>query len=709
MNSASGAGARLRPFAPPPYPLRFPFPDATPPKTPRTARQGPQMTKNDPKSKAPATHAADDHHDDLIIVPKGRSKRQFLFTLGLTIFVLIIFTVGSEFQNTAGGMFGGGGRNPVYLSWTDPITKEKKEVRREPFDVRYGTLRDFSAIGLFGTLHPPREDDAARRPQVQPEDAALFLILEDIADTYDIQIADRDFQQFLRSAFGNRDGVVSRARQLRMTPAAFLTELRRFLRCDSVLRLMQAGTSIAPDPALVEEAWEENHPQFRFEVVGVGAEEFLEAATAEAPEGDELVEWFRARPQWEQEKHYTEAKFKPVVAWFPVESGWDATALLEEYPPVEGVDPEGQAENYHRIYSNTRFKLEPDEDNGEGDGDGDGEGEEASEDDPDDPAPLYEDYEAVADICRVEAPINAALTNWLSDLRARQGDPEAAEPVDFAAEAEALGLTVTTPETALTKAEIEEAEGWGGKNIAMRFFPRMTAETFVSTPVVEEDAMMVVWVAEVEPRQEPPFEEIRAAVAEDWAKQRSKELAVERLEALRDTLGDRPAEEDEQTTWYPTATSEEFAAAAATLDLEVRTRPFLERGESADDEDFADFDNFLSMMGRPLYELEPGQVAPAQADLQGENVFLVRLAEKRTRPFEEMTAKAFFGGLQNQALSKQMQAFRSEVLRLDSDWFKTTFAVELDHWDRPDFVEQPLPEDGAETGDEENAGLGDDE
>ncbi|MEE8469207.1 MAG: hypothetical protein V3T22_12175, partial [Planctomycetota bacterium] len=30
-----------------------------------------------------------EEHDDLVVVPKGKSKTQFLFTLGLTIFVLL--------------------------------------------------------------------------------------------------------------------------------------------------------------------------------------------------------------------------------------------------------------------------------------------------------------------------------------------------------------------------------------------------------------------------------------------------------------------------------------------------------------------------------------------------------------------------------------------------------------------------------------------
>ena len=113
------------------------------------------MTKNDPKSKAPQAEPEGEHHDDLILVPKGRSRKQFLFTLGLTIFVLIIFTVGADFQSTMGGLFGGGGQNNVYLKWTDPLTKTRHEVKREEFQARYRTLKDFSSIGLFGTMHPP--------------------------------------------------------------------------------------------------------------------------------------------------------------------------------------------------------------------------------------------------------------------------------------------------------------------------------------------------------------------------------------------------------------------------------------------------------------------------------------------------------------------------------------------------------------------------
>ena len=67
-------------------------------------------------------------HEDLVVVPKGKSKMQFLFTLGLTIFVLLIFSVGGSLQSSVGGLFGGGGGETVALSWTDPLTNVFYEV-----------------------------------------------------------------------------------------------------------------------------------------------------------------------------------------------------------------------------------------------------------------------------------------------------------------------------------------------------------------------------------------------------------------------------------------------------------------------------------------------------------------------------------------------------------------------------------------------------
>lgn len=629
------------------------------------------MTKNDPKSKAPQAEPEGEHHDDLILVPKGRSRKQFLFTLGLTIFVLIIFTVGADFQSTMGGLFGGGGQDNVYLKWTDPLTKTRHEVKREEFQARYRTLKDFSSIGLFGTMHPPEEDNGGR-PQVGPEDAAMFLILEELADTSGIRISDTDFRQFMLQMFRDTETLRGIARQLRIETATLESELRKFLRCDSVLRLLQAGAGIAADPTFITQAWEEGHPQYSFEYLSVPTDSFVEAAKAEAPEAEALEEWYRARPEWEREKHFTEARFLPHVAWLTLESDWDATALLEKYPAVEGVDPESQAKNYHRLYSNIRFRMEEESsDDGE-------EGDESGEA-TDEPAVLYQDYEDVAEVCRTEAPIQAALALWLADMRSRQNDPANETPLDFAAEAAALGLTVSIPEAALTKAEIEEVEGWGGKNLAMRFFPRLTAETFISTPVVEEGAMIVSWVSAVEERKEPPFEEILEAVSEDWAAERSRELASERLEALRDGFGERPEGVDE-ATWTPSATAEQFAAAAATLELTVNTRPFLERGEESGDEAHEAYDNYLQLLGMPLFDLEVDGVSAAQPDLQGENVFLSRLAGERTRPFEEVTAKQFYGGLQGQAISRQITQFRENVMRVDSDWFRTTFDIDLYSW-----------------------------
>ena len=98
------------------------------------------------------------------------------------IFVLLIFTVGSNFQSTMGGLFGGGsGANRVELTWTDPLTSETHTVQTMEF-LDTGNLLDALAranpMGL--RLFVPWHAEPGKGPE--EEDVALFLILEQLAE-----------------------------------------------------------------------------------------------------------------------------------------------------------------------------------------------------------------------------------------------------------------------------------------------------------------------------------------------------------------------------------------------------------------------------------------------------------------------------------------------------------------------------------------------
>ena len=617
------------------------------------------------------------HEDDLIVVPKGTSRLRFILILALTIFVLVIFTVGDQVQSGFGGMFGGGGRNETYMTWTHPDSGETYEIDGLDFQKRMQALDRLASVGAYRPLEA-RTDPRAR---VSSDDVAMYYINDRLASDAGIDVSDGEFRQRLRAIFGTSQVLQMQAGRLGTTTAQLESDLREVMRGEKFRELLMMGISVA-DADAVREKWDEAHPEFSFEYTSAAAADFEEEARTSLPDDETLLAWYRELPINRQRAYYTEDKVVPELATVALDAGFDGTALLAKYPPGEDVDPETQARSYYNLNSHIRFQRPQDEDEEEQDGDanpdgngnpdggddepadennegggeaeggdaaGEGDGsedpqapeegdgtedgaadEEASEE-TEEPQSPYLPFEEVLEICKVEAPLNAALSEFMRDLKKRA---EEGEEVDFAAEATALGLTVVQPEDALSRTEIEESEGWGGRFIAGQL---MFAQQGAWLPrvVLEERSMIVGRIKEKRAGAEPPIDEMRDALLDEWVKDRSKEVAVEKLEALRDAFGDRPAEEG--ADFLPTATSEEFAAAVTGAGFEVQQRDYLERLEIPGDDFDAASPADLHIRGNMTYHgLEAGQVPAAVANAQGDTAFLVRLVDSRPAPMSEI-------------------------------------------------------------------------
>ena len=170
-----------------------------------------------------------------------------------------------------------------------------------------------------------------------------------------------------------------------------------------------------------------------------------------------------------------------------------------------------------------------------------GPGDESGADEPQE-VPLYKPYDEVSEQCLREAPLHAALTAWFADLRTRMSAAPEDAPLDFASEAEAVGLTVARIDEPLTRSELEEQAGWGGKFLSNQFTYALEGD-LLSSVILEEGAIVAGQLTSRVARQEPPIDQIREAVGEEWAQERAVNLAVETLEALRDGLGERPTPE----------------------------------------------------------------------------------------------------------------------------------------------------------------------
>ncbi len=707
-------------------------------------------------------------HDDLIIVPKGRSKTQFFLTLGLLIFVLLIFTVGGSFQTSMGGLFGGEETNPVYVAWTDPLTQQRHEVHYDEFQRRFTGLDTLHGMGAFQPRHAP---EGKRRPRVSPEDVGLMLVLDQLAEGAGIEVGQRELTEFLKNAFQTTENMQLLARQRRMTVPALQDLLQKQLRVSKLMGFLAMGASAGAPAEDVQELWFEQHPQFQFQYTEVEGEQFLAQAESSIPNDEDLLAWFHEQPLFKQQQHFSEETYEGLVAYAPLDGEFDSTTLLERFPAPEGLDPQVQARSYYNRFNNVRFKNEipaedpnvedaesapepesadagteePIEEDGfpgpfvqdaadevadEGVGEGaeassgedtqessevantpavetvegaaasadDGAGKESGSDESDE-IPLYQPFEDVKEQCLREAPVHAALTAWYGDLRTRMNAATEDAPIDFATEAESVGLLVVRIEDALTKDELAHQEGWGGKFLSNQFTYALEGD-LLSSVVLEESAIVAGQLTKKIARQEPPLDEMREAVAADWAADRSVAIALEKLEAVRDALGERPAdhntipedsespdepvvggdEDDEPKPWSPSAEIDAFKQAVESAGFAFTEREWLERyevpGQDFDVMSAADESIRTSL---DWFDLEAGQVPAPVANAAGTTAVLVRFSGQRDKPLDEITAVDLLR-LRQQVSSSAQTSLGESLFRFDSDWFKQRFAVEFEPW-----------------------------
>ncbi|HIF40322.1 MAG TPA: hypothetical protein EYQ74_04405 [Planctomycetes bacterium] len=710
------------------------------------------------------SHDSPSHDDDLIIVPKGRSKWQFYGTIGLLLFVLLIFTVGGSFQSSMGGIIGGEETNPIHLSWTDPTTQVRHEVRYDVFMRRFKDLGTLHSIGAFQPRHVP---EGKRRPSVSQEDVGLIMVLDQMATDAGIAVTDAEFVQFLLSSFQTQENEQMFARQRHMTVPGLEDVLRNHLRVAKLMSFLSTGAAAGADSGDVEALWKEEHPQFAFQYAEVEGVEYLDQARAALPADEGLLEWFHAQPLFKQQEHFTEESFSGLVAYASLDEPFDATMLLEQFPAPEGLDPEVQARSYYNRFNNVRFKNEvpveeaPVPDEGESapveeateeageenfpapapqDEEEDAAAVEVTEDatqdsefldcnrngiedmvdiasgasadlnangipdecetddesgaDEPQQVPLYKPYEEVAAQCLLEAPLHAALTAWFADLRMRMSAAPEDAPLDFATEAEAAGLTLVRIDEPLTRAQLEEQEGWGGKFLSNQFTYALEGD-LLSSIILEEGAIIAGQLTTKLPRQEPPIDQIREAVGEEWAQERAVNLAVETLESLRDGLGERPAAEgtdddaaddtgliDEPTPWLPIADEAAFKALLIAAGFEMVNRPWLEQFEVPDDDyDAMSAADKTIRVNPDWFELESGQVPAALANFEKTHAILVRYSGKRDRPIEEIKASDLLN-LRQQVAIQNANLLGDSLFRFNSDWFKERFKVDFDPWNR---------------------------
>lgn len=614
---------------------------------------------SDSTAKEPEVVDADG--DELIHVPTGQSRLRYLATIGLVLFLLIIFVVADLFQSTLTG--GGGREDRIAVSWEDPLTGDATSVMSSEFD---RTLQFLSVLASTGRgYYPPsaafrdiETEGPLRRVDVTDEDAAAFLVWEDLATDAGIAVSDDEHRDFLRGVFGTNDTLKGFARNAGMTVMSLSEGIRRVQRVTKLQNLI-LRTQRIPDSSAAIAQWQDDFPDYKFEVVSVDAEGFTAQAKDSVPSDDELKIWFGERPVFERQRLFTQPRVVYEAAYIDLssETPFDGAALLAAFPAAEGTDVEQLTRSYYDLNQRLRFMKPAEETEGEGEGDD-------TEQEPTEPkaAPQTEPYEfeEVKDRAATEAALYAALGALLTEMQDAQA---AGEEFDFIARATELGLgTDRGADEGITRAEILEVPGWGSRYISGQL--SFAAEgTFVPRVVISENSMTIARAVKKIEAQEPPFEDIRDEVIDLWAKDQASELAKEALDGLRETLAARP-EDVEAADWKPVIEKEALRELAQAAEYTFYDRPALGRGEMPDKQEAAD--RYIRSQA-DIYDLEDGQVAPAGISGDKSSAFLVRLDAKISKPVAEIDV-ASYEGYGMRGVNERMTELGRKAFRGDSEW-----------------------------------------
>lgn len=587
------------------------------------------------------------HDDDLIVVPKGKSKTRFLLTFLLIIFLLTMFAISDEFVAVLTGQ---GGRGGAYVTWKHPTEGAKSLSQAEFLLEKQNVAKVWSII--TGQNNRDRNDD----------DTAFFVVMSDVADGAGVHVTDSELRKIIAPRFQG----VSYAQVLagnRISVKEFENTLRRLLEVERYESLVAAPLA-TPDPAEVEKLWKARHQEHAFDYIELSAETLRTEAQAALPSDADLEAWFQALPENKREQFKRQTAVAGELAVFPLEGEHSPDLLFAKYPRPPDEDLDAAAREYYDNYSYVRFR---------------------NHNLPTDRQPTPEDFsrpfDEVKDIARREVAIFRSLEAWRSDLVKRT---EAGETIDLAAEATGLGLLPHSQSSPLTQTEWTELDvPWASRNLAEFLIATAEPGKFIPAVSVDEKSLIVGrGLAKEEPRM-PSFAEIKDRVADEWLRQRMSELAISKLEPVRAKLGTPPDPSDPAAASYvPEVDAAAFATAASDAGFQVQVRDYQERAKMATETPAQMYLRGAS----PLYSAKANSVLKPEIARDGKNSYLVRVAGLRDADVSKMSP-AEYQGLGEQVVREALVNFKNRTFT-SKEFMKERYAVWLRSW-------EPKPEKAA--------------
>jgi hypothetical protein len=667
---------------------------------------------NAPQEQTPveAVHAHDGE-ESFVVQPPGQSKLRFILIMGLLVFVLLIFTVGSEVEGVLGGSAGqsGGG---TYMSWEDPQSG-KHTLSATEFQTR---LQSLNMLAQYNLYFPPGTDpNTGRRGRVDEEQTAMWIIDDQRARNLGIAETKDGMRARINAAFGSLEQYENIMKTQRGVSALRIEKaLASLIRVEQMRNLVATSLQVA-DADRVQELWDAAHLEYRFDYVEIPIEELEDKAMEGLPEDEALLAWYHELPDFQQKSYYTKDAFRVASAWIPFEGEFDGAKLSAAFPRPEGEDATQRARNYYNQFSNVRFRFPQPEEETESEGDGgqggdgevqdppvDEEGagateETAAEESTDDAVTddtttddtttddttadqgtpvfpkFYYDFEEVEADCVRESELHGALEDWLTDMQRRS---DLGEDIDLAAEAALYGVTVQSGAEFIDSEAMTEEPGWGSAFVAGQISLAAT-KSLIGRVIIDEDAMVVAQFLEKQAGAEPALAEMKEDVSKAWATEQAGELAVTLLSDLRDSFGEKV----EGTPYMPSIDADNFKSKSAGTGYEVVERPFLEATALPGNVSFNEAtpgDQYIRI-ARDLAGLEEGQVAEPAKNIQGTHAYLVRAAGERIAPITSMTPQQL-EQLRGQAVNESMQKLQSMYFDANSEDVKTRYDIKLQPW-----------------------------
>lgn len=552
--------------------------------------------------------------EEIVHVPEGRSRFQYIALIGLMIFLLIVFIVPSAFQDA---LTGGDQRGELpAVTWETPS------------GVFSMTSTDF--------LLEKRKEDSFRRTvnpyaRTTPSSAevAATLLLDQLSLDAGVYVSDDAVIESLRGFVQQLGGVEQYKQYMQSSysgqTVAFETALRRAMRTSRYLETL-GRLGAKPSADEIETTWVEQHKEYAFDYIEALASDFKEDALAETPDDATLEAWLGEQPEWKRNTMMTEKAWRLGSAFVNIGEE-PSVALLERYPLPEGFDAAAEGEHFYTSYSYLAFKLDEPR-IGE-------DGEELR----------YIPKEELADQLAASARALTALTAWQEDLKLRL---EAGATADIAAEATELGVGWIESSEARDRAALLEDKQYGGGLLTGPLASAVEGD-MIEGIIVTNQVIEVVEVLEVVEPKLPPFLALREQVVSDWAGEHSASLAAAYLE---DKLTEAGSPE--------TLDAEAFAALANDDDrLTLGLRDWMDQSNSNGSTSFEPASLFIRIQAQALglYDLSEGGLAAPTVSNGKDRAFLVRSLGSRDRPFSDATP-ADIEAVQTSLKQSAMVSFR---------------------------------------------------